>query len=151
MTRLVTTTSYPTLDITVDEEMFPHLSAEESGQLLYSLQEYARLLAKGDGDLGSVDSVMNTIDTGNYPAPRPDATLMHTLCIKELPGHLVIQEPLGKCIPVGCQKDEKTICVDYYKLNAITTMDVSPLPWIEDSRDLYVLRATVLYHPRLGI
>lgn len=50
--------------------MFSHLSAEECGQLLYSLQEYARLLAKGDLDLGSVDSVMNTIDTGNYPAPR---------------------------------------------------------------------------------
>ena len=57
-------------DITVDEVTFPHLSAEERGQLQSCLQEYAGLFANGDLDLGSTDVVMHTIDTGYHPAIR---------------------------------------------------------------------------------
>ena len=60
----------PTSDITVDEAMFPHLSADERCQLQSCLHECVGLFSNGDEDLGSTDVVMHTIDTGDHPAIR---------------------------------------------------------------------------------
>ena len=43
MRRIVLGSSNPTPDVTVDEATFPHLSADERGQLQSCLREYARL------------------------------------------------------------------------------------------------------------
>ena len=56
--------------MTVDEATFPHLPANERGQLQYCLWEYARQFANGDFDLDSMDLVKHTIDTGDHSAIR---------------------------------------------------------------------------------
>ena len=50
--RIELGSSNPTPDVTVDETTFPHLSADERGQLQSCLREYAGLFANGDLDLG---------------------------------------------------------------------------------------------------
>ena len=77
--RLEIGSSNPTPDVTVDEATFPHLPANERGQLQYCLWEYARQFANGDFDLDSMDMVMHTIDTVDHPAIRQPP--VHTLFI----------------------------------------------------------------------
>ena len=61
-----------TLDVTIDETTFPHLSPEERNQLQSCLQEYVDLFANGDSDLGSTDMVTHTIDTDDRaPIKQP--------------------------------------------------------------------------------
>ena len=70
VSRLEVSSSNPTPDITADEVTFPHLSEEERGQLQSCLQEYAGLFANDNFNLGSIDAVIHTIDTGDHPAIR---------------------------------------------------------------------------------
>ena len=131
----------------MDEVTFPHLSAEERGQLQSCLQEYAGLFANGDLDMGSTDVLMHTIDTGDHPAIRqpprhiPFALRCHVeKMIRQMEEQEVIQpsKSLWASLIVLVVKKDKTtrFCVDYRKLNAITKMAVYSLPRIDDSLDL---------------
>ena len=116
--RLELGSSNPTPDVTVDEVTFPHLSAEERSQLQSCLKEYARLFANGDLDLGSMDVVMHTIDTGDHPAIRqPPRRIPFSLrshvekMIKQMEEQEVIQpskSPWASPIVLVAKKDGTT-------------------------------------------
>ena len=144
--RLKVGSSNPTSDNTVGEATFPHLSAVERGQLQSCLQEYAGLFANGDLNLGSTDMVTHTIDTSDHPAIRqpprhvPFALRSHVEKIRQMAEQEVIQPSknlLANRIVLVAKKDGTThFSVGYRKLNAITKMDVHPLPRIDDSFNL---------------
>ena len=61
----------PTLDVTIDETTFPHLSPEEESAAVMS-PKVCGFFANGDSDLGSTDMVTHTIDTGDHaPIKQP--------------------------------------------------------------------------------
>ena len=91
--------------------------------------------------------VQHTIDTGDTrPVRQLPRHIPFVLCgkveemVEDVLERGVIQHsksPWASPIVLVAKKDGTThFCVDYRQLNAVTKMDVFPLPWVDDSLDL---------------
>ena len=105
------------------------------------------MFALDETELCSTDWVTHSIDTGDqHPIRQPPRRIPYALRkkVEEMVGKMldrgVIQpsrSPWGSPIVLVAKKDSSTcFCVDYRRLNAVTKMDVYPLPRIDDSLDL---------------
>ena len=109
--------------------------------------QYEDIFALDDSELGLAEGVSHVIDTGGekpikqYPRHVPFSLRGKVEeMIKKMEEQGVIQpshSPWASPIVLVAKKDGSTrFCVDYRKLNAITRMDVYPLPRIDDMLDL---------------
>ena len=123
------------------------LEDEEREKLKELVLEYAQLFALNPSELGFTDVVQHTIDTGDS---RPLRQLPRRIpfalrgkveeMVEDMLERGVIQHsksPWASPIVLVAKKDGTThFCVDYRQLNAVTKMDVFPLPRVDDSLDL---------------
>lgn len=111
------------------------------------LLQYAALFAKDDFDLGETTVVTHVIRTGDHsPIKQPPRRVPYALrktveeMVEKMQAQGVVRpskSPWASPIVLVAKKDGSTrFCVDYRKLNAVTKMDVFPLPRIDDSLDL---------------
>ena len=97
-------------------------------------------------ELGCTQDVAHTIDTGDHqPIRQPPRCVPFALRGKveqmvEMLRQGVIQplkSPWASPVVLVAKKDgSNRFCIDYRKLNAVTKMDVYPLPRINDTLDL---------------
>ena len=109
------------------------------------VSEYQHVFSK-DGELGRTKEVYHNIDTGNVkPCKQPPRRLPYHQR-PEVEQHIENMLKTGVispssspwCSPVVLvkKKDGSTrFCVDYRKLNSVTSKDAYPLPRIDDSLD----------------
>ena len=111
------------------------------------MEEFAHLFALDSGELERTTATSHSIDTADHPPARqPPRRIPFSLRGKvyELVQDMLVQgvivpstNPWASPIVLVAKKDGTTrFCVDYRKLNAITKLDVYPLPVIDDSLDL---------------
>jgi len=123
------------------------LSEEELSQLQQLLRENADVFALDPSELGSTDLVTHTIDTGDHTPirqlPRRMPFSLRTKVVELVQGMLDqgIVEPsksswASPVVLVRKKDGSMRFCVDYRKLNAVTKLDVFPLPRIDDTLDL---------------
>ena len=116
-------------------------------QLRSLVLEFADLFALDSSELGRTSVVTHRINTGDHspmkqPPRRIPFSLREKVCelTQEMLDDGVIQpssSPWASPIVLVAKKDGSTrFCVDYRKLNAVTKLDVYPLPRIDDSLDL---------------
>ncbi|MCG8626970.1 MAG: reverse transcriptase family protein [Proteobacteria bacterium] len=124
------------------------LSESEREQLKTTVLDYAGLFALSLFELGATDLVAHSIDTGTHspirqPARRMPFSLRQN--VSQMIQQMLTQEevicpshsPWASPIVLVQKKDESLrFCVDYRHLNAVTKLDVFPLPRIDDSLDL---------------
>ena len=136
--RLLTALSLDMVGLTEDSQR---------DQLCSLVLEFADLFALDSSELGRTSVVTHRINTGDHspmkqPPRRIPFSLREKVCelTQEMLDHGVIQpssSPWASPIVLVAKKDGSTrFCVDYRKLNAITKLDVYPLPRIDDSLDL---------------
>ena len=136
--RLLTALSFDTVGLTEDSQR---------DQLCSLVLEFADLFALDSSELGRTSVVTHRINTGDHspmkqPPRRIPFSLREKVCelTQEILDHGVIQpssSPWASPIVLVAKKDGSTqFCVDYRKLNAITKLDVYPLPRIDNSLDL---------------
>ena len=124
----------------------PHLDTRQQGEVAAILTEFADVFAASDEDLGKTGVVKHRIDTGNARPIRQPARRMPVHQKKEAEDEVqkmlrkdIIEpssSPWASPIVLVKKKDGSTrFCVDYRKLNAVTTKDSYPLPRIDDSLD----------------
>ena len=125
----------------------PELTEDERRQITKLVSEYALLFALSKTELGRTMVVQHDINTADH---RPIKQTPHRIpfslrgkvvqLIDEMLEQGVIvpsSSPSASPIVLVAKKDGSTrFCVDYRKLNAITKVDVFPLPRIDDSLDL---------------
>ena len=123
------------------------LGQEETAALCALVSEYHHLFALTPAELGRTSWVTHNINTGEHPPikqhpRRIPFSLRRTLdqLVDEMLDQGVIapsSSPWASPVVLVSKKDGSTrFCVDYRKLNAITKLDVYPLPRIDDSLDL---------------
>ena len=135
------------------EELFACLGLEdvdlhhdEKAQLENLVWEFCGLFALSSAELGDTSLVEHHIDiNGHQPIKQLPRRIPHSLKtrvsqhVQEMFENGVIvpsHSPWASPIVLVAKKDGTTrFCVDYRKLNAITKMDVYPLPRIDDSLD----------------
>ena len=122
------------------------LSASEVMQLKQLIAEYADIFALGTSELGSTNVVHHGINTGDHSpirqAPRRTPFTLRKK-IEEMVDDMLEKEviqpsksPWASPVVLVTKKDGSArFCVDYRKLNAVTKLDVFPLPRIDDSLD----------------
>ena len=124
-----------------------HLNADARQKLEGVIREFADTFALTDDELGNTHVITHTIDTGSSPPIRqPPRRIPFSLRgkVEEMIAAMlkkgVVQpssSPWASPIVLVAKKDGSTrFCVDYRRLNAVTKMDVYPLPRIDDSLDL---------------
>ena len=130
------------LDLEQDE-----LSESEREQLKTTVLDYVSPFALSPFELDATDLVAHSIDTGNHspirqPARRMPFSLRQNVSqmIQQMLAQEVIcpsHSPWASPIVLVQKKDGSLrFCVDYRRLNAVTKLDVFPLPRIDDSLDL---------------
>lgn len=114
----------------------------EAEQLCPVIAQYVRLFATNNFDLGTTTVVTHSIKTGDH-APIHQQPRDGGWNAKE--GVIQLsRSPWASPIVLVAKKDRNThLCVDCRKLNAVTNIDIFPLPLIDDSLDLL---ATTLQH-----
>ena len=123
------------------------LAAADKEQLRSVVEEFSDVFALDETELGSTEWVTHSIDTGDqHPIRQPPRRIPYALrakvdeMVEQMLDRGVIQpsrSPWGSPIVLVAKKDGSTrFCVDYRRLNAVTKMDVHPLPRIDDSLDL---------------
>ena len=123
------------------------LQPEESKQLKELVLEYSDLFALSASQLSTTDLVHHVIDTGDsQPVRQLPRRIPFALrgkveeMVDEMLDHGIIKpskSPWASPIVLVAKKDGTTrFCVDYRCLNAVTKMDVFPLPRVDDSLDL---------------
>jgi len=124
----------------------PSVPAEHQAKLKELLDEYSDVFSYSEYDLGSTGAVQHRIDTGNNqpfrqplrPQPRAYLPVIDNL-IEEMQDQGVIEPSQSEWASniVLVKKKDGTIrfCVDYRKLNILTTKDAYPLPRIESCLD----------------
>jgi hypothetical protein len=120
------------------------LGNEDREKTIALLGKYLRCFAASPHELGCSNLVQHKIDTGNHPAlhqpPYASAwrerELIDDQTQKMQKDNVVVpsNSPLASQVVLVKKEDgEWRFCVDYRRLNAITTKDVYPLPRIEDA------------------
>ena len=123
------------------------LTEDESRQVTGLVNEYLDLFALSSTELGRTTVVEHSIDTTDHlPVKQPPRRVPFALRGKvvQLMDEMLAQgvitpssSPWASPIVLVAKKDGSTrFCVDYRKLNAITKLDVFPLPRIDESLDL---------------
>ena len=123
------------------------LRPEEGRQLKEMVLEYADMFALNPSELGTTDMVQHVIDTGdNHPVRQPPRCIPFALrgkveeMVDDMLQHGIVKpskSPWASPIVLVAKQDGATrFCVDYCRLNAVTKMDVFPLPRINDSLTL---------------
>ena len=121
-----------------------------SGQLVQMqdlLREYDDIFSLHPSDLGTTDQITHSINTGDHePIRQPPRRLPFSLrsktneLVQEMLKQGVIQpsrSPWASPVVLVEKKDGSVrFCVDYRRLNAVTKMEVFPLPRIDDSLDM---------------
>lgn len=121
--------------------------AEGKEQLQNLVLEFEEAFALDETELGCAQDVTHTIDTADHKPVRQMPRLVpfalrgevEQMVEKMLQQGVIkpSQSPWASPIILVAKKDGSTrFCVDYRKLNAITKMDVYPLPRIDDTLDL---------------
>ena len=121
---------------------------EEQLTLLRSLvAEYSDIFALDMSELGVTDIVSHTVDTGSSPPiQQPVRRTPFALCekmeelIQDMMAQGVIKQsssPWASPVVLVEKRDgSHRFCVDYRCLNAVTKMDVFPLPRVDDTLDM---------------
>jgi hypothetical protein len=120
------------------------LTASEEKEFKQFLLQHRMVFAADDADLGRTNVVQHDIDTGNtHPIRQPHRRLLmaqQEVCDREIKSMLdkgVIergQSPWASPVVLVKKKDGSVrFCVDYRKLNAVTTFDAYPLPRIDET------------------
>jgi hypothetical protein len=136
--QLITKT---TEDLDFKEAINKDLSASDQHQIQHLLQANANCFATSDSDIGSSNLVQHGIDISNnlptHQQPYIRAGKQQEIIGKQVGNMLrddVVEPSKGPfAAPVVLvRKPDGTwqFCVDYRRLNAITTKDVYPLPRI---------------------
>ena len=131
-------------EIQMKSQINKNLSEEEQCKICEVLSRNNEVFAKSKADLGDCDLLELEIDTKDSP---PLSTQPYKSAWKE---RYIVRDEVQKMIQAGVvkpsnspwsaaailvSKKDKTwrFCVDYRKLNKITTKDVYPLPRVEDT------------------
>ena len=131
-------------DFYFDAVINKHLPQKDRAAVRALLERYYQCFAELTNDLGCSNLVQHRIHTGNHPpvhqAPYPSAYKQRHLIqgqVGEMLSDDVVEPSTSPwAAPVVLvRKPDGTwrFCVDYRKLNSLTTKDVYPLPRIEDA------------------
>ena len=123
------------------------LPPDESTRLKRFIMENHDVFALTGSELGATRVITHSIETGDHPPIRQPArrtpfALRRTIeeLTQEMLEHDVIQpshSPWASPVVLVKKRDgSMRFCVDYRRLNAVTKMDVFPLPRIDDTLDL---------------
>ena len=123
------------------------LSSEQLKQMQDLLKECADIFSLHPSDLGTTDQITHSINTGDRePIRQPPRRLPFSLrsrtneLVQEMLNQGVIKpskSPWASPVVLVEKKDGTVrFCVDYRRLNAVTKMEVFPLPRIDDSLDM---------------
>ena len=118
----------------------------EQSKLMELVEKYSELFALSSTELGCTSLIEHSINTGDHlPIKQLPRRVPHFLKTKvsqhvqEMLKQGVVtpsHSPWASPVVLVAKKDGTTrFCVDYRKLNAVTKMDVHPLPRIDDSLD----------------
>ena len=127
-----------------DLKLGDQFSHEEASRFEKLLQKYDSVFSKNDGDLGHTDTVRHRIDTGDASPISQRYRSLPPSQYKEVRAHIhelldkgIIREsssPWASPIVVVRKKDHSIrLCVDYRRLNSLTTKNAFPLPRINES------------------
>ena len=143
----VASVSVPNQSVTASSRFsLSHLSTADLSSVSSLLDEFSCCVSTGPFDTGKTDVLMHSIDTGLSPpiclAPRC-LPLHQQQDVKDHIESLLKQDiirpsrsPWSAPIVVVCKPDGSIqLCVDYRKLNDITTKDAFPMPRIDDAID----------------
>ena len=123
-----------------------NLTPEQIHQIEDLVLEYADVYAMESSELGVTDTVTHSINTGDsppikQPARRIPFALRGTVeeMVQKMLEQGVVEpshSPWSSPVVLVEKKDgSRRFCVDYRRLNAVTKMDVYPLPRIDDTLD----------------
>ena len=118
----------------------------EQSKLMELVEKYSELFALSSTELGCTSLIEHSINTGDHPPikqlPRRVPHFLKTKVsqhVQEMLKQGVVtpsHSPWASPVVLVAKKDGTTrFCMDYRKLNAVTKMDVHPLPRIDDSLD----------------
>eukprot|EP00731_Ephydatia_muelleri_P006029 Em0003g277a len=111
--------------LSLAETIGAHVSKEEQVQFSNLLLEYGDIFASSSTDLGRTGALKHCIKTGDSnPISQP---------VRRLPPHR--KEQVNKLLNEMQRKMSVRFCIDYRKLNAVTTKDAYPLSCIDDTLD----------------
>ena len=119
-----------------------HLNADARQKLEGVFREFVDIFALTDDELGNTHVITHTIDTGSSPLIRqPPRRIPFSLRnkVEEMIAAMLkkgVVQPSSPIVLVAKKDGSTRFCVDYRRLNAVTKMDVYPLPHIDDSLDL---------------
>ena len=128
------------------DESVVNLTESESFQFQKFLTRYGKAFSKDEWDLGATHLVEHEIDTGlNRPIKQPPRRVPLALAQEEKDAIINLQEkgiirpstsPWASPIVLAKKKNGKIrVCVDYRKVNNVTTKDAFPLPRVQDCLD----------------
>eukprot|EP00731_Ephydatia_muelleri_P007275 Em0003g1523a len=132
--------------LSLAETIGAHVSKEEQVQFSNLLLEYGDIFASSSTDLGRTGALKHCIKTGDSnPISQPVRRLpphrkeQVNKLLHEMQENDIIHpssSPWASPIVLVQKKDGSVrFCIDYRKLNAVTTKDAYPLPRIDDTLD----------------
>ena len=122
------------------------LSADDRNQVMKLLQKYSNIFSKHDTDLGRTGIIKHQIHTGDArpikQPPRRVPVHMQSEVDDQL-DHMLENDiirpstsPWASAIVLVNKKDGSLrFCIDYRRLNEVTTKDAYPLPRVDESLD----------------
>ena len=125
------------------------LTHQEQEKLYAVLSHYGDVFADNSEDLGRIDEIQHTIDTGGASPIRQSAWRIPVAqreevrkLLREMQEKNVIppsRSPwAAPVVPIKKKDGSTRFCVDYRKLNTVTHKDAYPLPRIDDTLQFLV-------------